>query len=590
MAPWSNTSSWWSNGANLPKFASPAPNPMASWLDFVNSGVWNPGTQYTPSTVLNAADATLNLPQLPANAASLTPPTPSAAIDPATRAMNQGLRGFYNPTVASTGSPIPLGPGASGTPILPTPDRASAAFRGLGVDNIGAMSADDIANLQARAGIRGGQQWGLPGNLASGVDAGSNTVNAKGLGLGNAAANLGDDAANAAGTAGVNLSDDVARGGLANYLKNYGSAALTTLNPTNYRGGNVPFADPSAGTFLSWANMASKIPGTGRLTGTIGGLARYGVGSGLAAGVGIPLVTNYLQGDDTGTGMDNVLEAIGAGASGGSAFGPVGSLIGGAGVGIGQGVTELVRGTGLLGEGRKGSFVDIISNTDNPITSTIGGMFGGDEGNKTALKLNPGTASDITTNQVGFTPEDRLNAAFDSLNLDQQSRADLTNKYQSSRAMLQVQYEMDPTGFAEAFEASTGVPFDPANLDQYAMQDIVTSYLPSAVEQQSARLAMLQRAAQYQAMLTPYLQPIQDDYNHLASLTSDPRVASLLSAQGLATERSMRALPQLEAMTAYQSQYNQLAQQQFQDSINPSTTTDPLSAASVLDASLLPTS
>lgn len=403
---------------------------------------------------------------------------------------------------------------------------------------------DDLM-AQARAGIPGADGPGMwPGGPRGGVNGGVGGV-------------AGDATSAGAGVAG-GVADDVAR----SYLSRYLSSAGTMLNPLNYRGGNVPFVNPTGGALSSWSNLASRIPGSGRLA----GLARYGTATGFLPGVVSQIGGRVLQGgSDDQTAWDNIVEAAGAGGMGGSTFGPVGALIGAGGVGFGQAVTEGVRATGLLGDGRAGSFVDILSNNDNGPVSFVGSMFGGDQGGTpTALKLG----IDLNPDGSVVTNYDRMNTAFDSLGLNPTTRQALTSQYDQTVALYKAQYEANPQQFAAAFEAAQGVPFDPAMIEQIAYQDIVDNQLPAALASQQQSDDMLARAAEFQALLSPYYTQMADSYASLAATPGlDPNIAALISQQGLASERSARSLPAFQAMSEYQSQYNQLAQQQFQAAI-----------------------
>lgn len=151
--------------------------------------------------------------------------------------------------------------------------------------------------------------------------------------------------------------------------------------------------------------------------------------------------------------------------------------------------------------------------------------------------------------------------------LDAESTAMLQQQFRASVAVSQIQYQVDPEGFAKAFKEQYGRDFQgPQDIDQVVFQQIMTQALPSAVENQSARAAMLANAAQYQDLISQHFAPIQSQYQDLAARASAlgyEDMALGYEAQAAATQNQLRSMPSLAALQQYQSQIDQLSQQQM---------------------------
>ena len=342
-----------------------------------------------------------------------------------------------------------------------------------------------------------------------------------------------------------------------------------------------------------WASTLGRLPGMGATTGVRGFLA----GGALSAGVGaaINFAGDKLQGTDTQSAWDNMVETAAGGGSLGASMGPWGALIGAGGGAVGQGVTELTR--ALTGnQGRPGSAGDILANSEIPVATQLGGLLGGDK--STGLKWSE--AAGANTNGKAPAPPptnlDLIQTAAKDMGLDSQATGNLTMRYNDALALNRVMYQSNPAGFEAAWrEQHPDAPDDAFNpdslLEQMALDDVLQNYLPYAKDAQLKQQHDLQRASAYQAMMSQYLNPISARYDELAAQSTNPNTAAAMSAMGLANERAARAYPVYSAAMEQQSYLNQIAQQQWQSAyqamMNPASTTDQTDPFAIQDEAIL---
>jgi hypothetical protein len=239
-------------------------------------------------------------------------------------------------------------------------------------------------------------------------------------------------------------------------------------------------------------------------------------------------------------------------------FGPVGSLVGGAGAGVAQGVSELGEKIGLTPEGTP-SLPALLANSDNGALEFVGQMAGGvsQEGISGTRLANAMAAAEQSAMQqdpqlfaerlseLGLPPS----AASEVADEYQQAVALQTELWRSGASSIQIQNE---DGTVRAPESEQEIA---AAIYQQTLMSV-----PEVIAQQEAQQEAIDRAAAYQMaaaeFMAPYTQAAYDRSNATAqmyrSLIPNMPAAYQPVAQAYATDYQM-GQQQLADMYASQS-------------------------------------
>lgn len=491
------------------------------------------------------------------------------------------------PSLGST-----LGRYTVNSPVLPQRNIGMTSLGGLGVSNPTGL-ASDIPAWQARASVPRGNPSALPPGVRAGTE-GLGRLYDTGTTPPPRPGSAGTGAGASAGAGGTPTPNSYSafRGmfaGVRDPLSASGSigsrlpGALTTP---------IPFGPQAGGA------IGSRLPGfltadTATLGRGGGALARFGgsaarAGAGLGTAMALTAVPEFLINatDAEGTYGASTARSVGRlsalGLLGGA---PIAATVG-AGVGLGDAVAsnDWVRDNIINGIRGAIGWAPTDSTLGESLANLpgIGGLLSGEGGGGDAAPADQAAP-------MPATPES-LQTIGALAGLDPTSTSLLQRQFESSLAVSLAQYQWDPEGFKANFEQVNGVPIESEDdIARVIFSRIVSESLPVAVEQQSARAAMLQNAAQYQDFISQYYAPIRDQYSDIASRASAAGfggVAERANILGASTESQLRSMPAIATLQAQQAQIDQLSQQQMAQALSGGGGQSPFGDGATLEALL----
>ena len=204
----------------------------------------------------------------------------------------------------------------------------------------------------------------------------------------------------------------------------------------------------------------------------------------------------------------------------------------------------------------------------------VGGAISGFLGGPSGAGAEDTTATPTGPAPLPPTPESIAQIAS-TAGLQDTSISDLQNMYSSNLALMRAQYQANPQGFAaavtQAYNANLPEGADELKpeqvTDEYLQQSAfqaTVDFLPQAVEQQSARNAMLSNALMYQTAISGVMGPEYDRWNALsaqASALGNQELANLYAARPGFMADQLRMQPMMDSLAGAQSFNDQVAQQ-----------------------------